>query len=112
MVLSRGKRHKVPVERCSSKGGNCYWFPRSCVVTLYVMHSHAGAWEREKAEHWCYSSARDYAGKPSLLEVCRQWGYTFPRSCVVTLYVVHSHAGAWEREIIYVPVKAFFDKVE
>jgi hypothetical protein len=22
------------------------WFPRSCVVTLYVMHSHAGAWER------------------------------------------------------------------
>jgi len=27
----------------------------------------------DKAEHWRYSSARDYAGVDGLLEVCRQW---------------------------------------
>ncbi|WP_428353810.1 hypothetical protein [Methyloprofundus sp.] len=27
----------------------------------------------DKAEHWRYSSARDYSGKLGLLEVCRQW---------------------------------------
>ncbi len=27
----------------------------------------------DEAEHWRYSSARDYAGLAGLLEVCRQW---------------------------------------
>lgn len=27
----------------------------------------------DKAEHWRYSSARDYLGNSGLLEVCRQW---------------------------------------
>ena len=27
----------------------------------------------DEAEHWRYSSARDYAGVDGLLEVCRQW---------------------------------------
>ena len=27
----------------------------------------------DKAEHWRYSSARDYLGQAGLLEVCRQW---------------------------------------
>jgi hypothetical protein len=27
----------------------------------------------DQAEHWRYSSARNYAGKEGLLEVCQQW---------------------------------------
>ncbi len=27
----------------------------------------------DEAEHWRYSSARDYAGQSGLLEICRQW---------------------------------------
>jgi hypothetical protein len=27
----------------------------------------------DEAAHWRYSSARDYAGKSGLLEVCRRW---------------------------------------
>ncbi|MBE0435850.1 MAG: transposase [Methylomicrobium sp.] len=27
----------------------------------------------DKAEHWRYSSARDYLGQAGLIEVCRQW---------------------------------------
>ena len=27
----------------------------------------------DKAEHWRYSSARDYLGQQGLLEVCTQW---------------------------------------
>ena len=27
----------------------------------------------DEAEHWCYSSARDYAGGQGLLEVCTRW---------------------------------------
>lgn len=28
----------------------------------------------DQAEHWRYSSARDYAGSPGLIEVCTDWG--------------------------------------
>ncbi|MEZ6134909.1 MAG: hypothetical protein R3C53_08375 [Pirellulaceae bacterium] len=27
----------------------------------------------DEAAHWCYSSARDYAGRQGLLEVCVDW---------------------------------------
>lgn len=27
----------------------------------------------DNAEHWRYSSARDYLGQAGLIEVCRQW---------------------------------------
>jgi hypothetical protein len=54
------------------------------MVSLYTdMHSTAGAVERVKnpvkrgyideAEHWRYSSARDYQGIDGLLEVERLW---------------------------------------
>jgi len=53
-------------------------FPRSRVGVHTVVKT---AWKKnpvkrgyvDEAVHWRYSSARDYAGGESLLEVCRQW---------------------------------------
>ena len=39
----------------------------------YVHHNPVKRGYVDEAEHWRYSSARNYEGKPSLLEVCRQW---------------------------------------
>ncbi len=39
----------------------------------YIHHNPVKRGYVEQAEHWRYSSARDYMGKVGLLEVCRQW---------------------------------------
>ena len=39
----------------------------------YIHHNPVKRGYVDKAEHWRYSSARDYSGQPGLLEVCRQW---------------------------------------
>jgi len=39
----------------------------------YIHHNPVKRGYVDKAEHWRYSSARDYCGQPGLLEVCRQW---------------------------------------
>lgn len=39
----------------------------------YIHHNPVKRGYIDKAEHWRYSSARDYLGQPGLLEVCRQW---------------------------------------
>ncbi len=39
----------------------------------YIHHNPVKRGYVDKAEHWRYSSARDYMGQPGLLEVCRQW---------------------------------------
>ena len=39
----------------------------------YVHHNPVKRGYVDEAEHWRYSIARNYAGKPALLEVCRQW---------------------------------------
>ena len=95
-----------------------YAFPRRSVGTreqeavsvMYVhcMHSHAGAWEREKQEavsvmyvHCMHSHAGAWEReKQEAVSVM----YAFPRRSVGTRnektvsVCMHSHAGAWERE--------------
>ncbi|WP_428353813.1 REP-associated tyrosine transposase [Methyloprofundus sp.] len=39
----------------------------------YIHHNPVKRGYVDKAEHWRYSSARDYSGQQGLLEVCRQW---------------------------------------
>lgn len=39
----------------------------------YVHHNPVKRGYVDEVEHWRYSSARGYAGKPGLLEICRQW---------------------------------------
>ncbi len=39
----------------------------------YIHHNPVKRGYVDQAEHWRYSSARNYAGKEGLLEVCRQW---------------------------------------
>ena len=39
----------------------------------YIHHNPVKRGYVDKAEHWRYSSARDYLGQTGLLEVCRQW---------------------------------------
>jgi len=39
----------------------------------YIHHNPVKRGYVDEAEHWRYSSARDYAGKSGLLEVSRQW---------------------------------------
>ena len=39
----------------------------------YIHHNPVKRGCVDKAEHWRYSSARDYSGQQGLLEVCRQW---------------------------------------
>ncbi|HFE38474.1 MAG TPA: transposase [Gammaproteobacteria bacterium] len=39
----------------------------------YIHHNPVKRGYVDKAEHWRYSSARDYCGQPGLLEVCREW---------------------------------------
>jgi len=39
----------------------------------YIHHNPVKRGYVDNAEHWRYSSARDYEGKKGLLEVCRQW---------------------------------------
>ena len=39
----------------------------------YIHHNPVKRGYVDQAEHWRYSSARDYAGQSGLLEVCRQW---------------------------------------
>jgi len=39
----------------------------------YIHHNPVKRGYVDQAEHWCYSSARDYAGQQGLLEVSRQW---------------------------------------
>jgi hypothetical protein len=47
-------------------------------------------------KHWRYSSARNYAGTPGLIEVATMWYATRERDAGAS-QVVRSHAGAWER---------------
>jgi putative transposase len=39
----------------------------------YIHHNPVKRGYVDQAEHWRYSSARNYVGKEALLEVCRQW---------------------------------------
>jgi len=39
----------------------------------YIHHNPVKRGYVDQAEHWRYSSARDYAGMPGLLEICRGW---------------------------------------
>jgi len=39
----------------------------------YIHHNPVKRGYVDNAEHWRYSSARDYLGQQGLLEVCRQW---------------------------------------
>jgi putative transposase len=39
----------------------------------YIHHNPVKRGYVDKAEHWRYSSARNYLGQPGLLEVCRLW---------------------------------------
>jgi len=39
----------------------------------YIHHNPVKRGYVDQAEHWRYSSARDYVGEAGLLEVCRQW---------------------------------------
>ena len=39
----------------------------------YIHHNPVKRGYVDKAEHWRYSSARDYLGQEGLLKVCRQW---------------------------------------
>jgi len=39
----------------------------------YIHHNSVKRGYVDKAEHWRYSSARDYSGVQGVLEVCRQW---------------------------------------
>ena len=39
----------------------------------YIHHNPVKRGYIDKAEHWRYSSARNYAGEDGLLEVCTQW---------------------------------------
>jgi len=39
----------------------------------YIHHNPVKRGYVDNAEHWRYSSARNYLGKPGLLEVCREW---------------------------------------
>src|SRR5690606_41061391 len=83
------------------ENSNPYWFPRSCVVTLRCMHSHAGAWERGVLEHE-NDKMQKHANEKTRESRHRENSnpYWFPRSCVVTLRCMHSHAGAWERGVL------------
>ncbi len=39
----------------------------------YIHHNPVKRGYVDQAEHWRYSSARDYLGQPGLLKVCRRW---------------------------------------
>src|SRR5690554_4597411 len=85
-----------------AENGRNYWFQRSCVVTLYVMHSHAGVWERGKI-------FGGYRGRSILLVHTYLCGnpirYAFPCGNVGTkkniwrvkgaVHFTGSHAPAW-----------------
>lgn len=39
----------------------------------YIHHNPVKRGYVEKAEHWCYSSARNYQGKAGLIEIYKEW---------------------------------------
>lgn len=39
----------------------------------YIHHNPVKRGYVDKAEHWCYSSARSYLGQDGLIGICRQW---------------------------------------
>jgi len=52
------------------------WVQNDAMMRQKVDYIHANPVKRgyvDKAEHWRYSSARDYLGNEGLLEVCRLW---------------------------------------
>ncbi len=52
------------------------WIQNEAMMRQKVEYIHQNPVKRgyvDNAEHWRYSSARDYMGLPSLLEVCQQW---------------------------------------
>ncbi len=52
------------------------WIQNEAMMRQKVEYIHHNPVKRgyvDKAEHWRYSSARNYAGDSGLLEVCRQW---------------------------------------
>lgn len=52
------------------------WIQNEAMMQQKVEYIHQNPVKRgyvNEAEHWRYSSARNYAGLPGLLEVCKQW---------------------------------------
>ncbi len=52
------------------------WIQNEAMMRQKVEYIHQNPVKRgyvDEAEHWRYSSARNYAGLPGLLEVCQQW---------------------------------------
>ncbi len=52
------------------------WIQNEAMMQQKVEYIHQNPVKRgyvDEAEHWRYSSARNYAGLPGLLEVCKQW---------------------------------------
>ena len=52
------------------------WIQNEIMMRQKVEYIHENPVKRgyvDKAEHWRYSSARDYLGSDGLIEICRQW---------------------------------------
>ena len=71
------KAHKVDrTYQFWQEGVHPEWIQNEAMMRQKVEYIHQNPVKRgyvDETEHWRYSSARDYTGLPSLLEVCQQW---------------------------------------
>jgi len=71
------KQHKTDrTYQLWQEGVHPEWIQNESMMRQKVEYIHQNPVKRgyvDRAEHWRYSSARNYLGEPGLLEVCRVW---------------------------------------
>ncbi len=71
------KAHKIDrAYQFWQEGVHPEWIQNEAMMRQKVEYIHQNPVKRgyvDEAEHWRYSSARNYMGLPGLLEVCQQW---------------------------------------